>query len=243
METAKANATLDGQIYAVPYLWGTDGLVADMRKAPVTDYLDLCDARYHGRTSMRLRRPMLMAIAFAMGRDPFALYGDKVRYAALMDEVGARLVQCKKNLRFFFDNKDQLLNAMRSGEVVAAAMWDTGGFKLNAEFPDIQFIAPRSGAMGWIDTFALPAKGRNDEAAYAWINFNLRPEIAARVSAVVGSATSVKEAEQLMPARIRDQYARAFPPAARKAIHWFPAIPPGIEEIEGKVLDRVRAAD
>jgi spermidine/putrescine transport system substrate-binding protein len=28
-----------------------------------------------------------------------------------------------------------------------------------------------------------------------------------------------------------------------KAIHWYPAIPPGLEEIEGKVLDRIKAAN
>jgi spermidine/putrescine transport system substrate-binding protein len=243
LATARANTTVDGKLFGLPFLWGTDGLVADIKKAPVADYLDICDARFQGRTSARLRRPILIEFAFAMGRDPFALYADPAKYAQLMDEVGARLASCKKNVRFFFDNKDQLLNALRSGEVVAAVMWDTGGWKLNLDFPDIRYIPPRSGALGWIDTFALPAKGRNDEAAYAWINFNLRPQIAARVAAAVGDFSSVKAAEPLMPARMREQYAQSFPPAVRRAIHWYPAIPPGIEEIDGRVLDRIRAAD
>ena len=59
-----------------------------------------------------------------------------------------------------------------------------GGWKLNGENADIKFIAPKSGALGWLDTFALPAKGRNDAAAYEWINFNMRPEIAAKVAAL-----------------------------------------------------------
>ena len=78
-----------------------------------------------------------MAFAFALGKDPFALYGDTKAYAALMEEVGEKLAACKANFRFFFDNKDQLLNAMRSGEVWAAMMWDTGGWRLNRENPDI----------------------------------------------------------------------------------------------------------
>jgi spermidine/putrescine transport system substrate-binding protein len=86
------------------------------------------------------------------------------------------------NVKFYWDNKDQLLNGARTGEIVGAMMWDTGGWKLNGENPEIQYIAPKSGALGWIDTFALPAKGRNDAAAYAWINFNMRPEIAAKVA-------------------------------------------------------------
>ena len=46
---------------------------------------------------------------------------------------------------------------------------------------EIKFIAEVR-RLSWIDTFALPAKGRNDAAAYAWINFNMRPEIAAKVA-------------------------------------------------------------
>ena len=36
---------------------------------------------------------------------------------------------------------------------------------------------------------------------------------------------------------------RAFPGSALKNIHWYPAIPPGLEEIEGRVLDRIKAAN
>jgi spermidine/putrescine transport system substrate-binding protein len=28
-----------------------------------------------------------------------------------------------------------------------------------------------------------------------------------------------------------------------KGIHWYPAIPPGLEEMEGRILDRVKAAN
>jgi spermidine/putrescine transport system substrate-binding protein len=35
---------------------------------------------------------------------------------------------------------------------------------------------------------------------------------------------------------------RASPEAALKNVKWYPAVPPGIEDIEGKVLDRVKAA-
>ena len=128
-----------------------------------------------------------------------------------MDEVGKTLAACKANVKFFWDNKDQLLNGMRAGEVVGAMMWDTGGWKLNSEKPEIKFIAPKSGALGWIDTFALPAKGRNDAAAYEWINFNMRPEIAAKVAASAGNFTASKGADQLMDAKLKAQFAASFP--------------------------------
>jgi spermidine/putrescine transport system substrate-binding protein len=184
-----------------------------------------------------------MAFAFAAGKDPFALYGNPVAYRALMDQVGAALIACKPNFKFFYDNKDQLLNGIRSGEVVAAIMWDTGGWTLNRDNPDIQYVVPRSGALGWLDTFALPARGRNDAAAYAWINFTMRPENAARVIKSVGNFSAARDTAPLVDARLKAQFAAAFPESALKNVHWYPSIPPGLEEIEGKVLDRIKAAN
>ncbi len=239
----RQNTTLDGKQYALPYLWGAEGLVSNVKRAKIADYDDLCNPQYRGKTSIRLRRPALMAFAFAMGKDPFALYGDPKAYAALMDQVGAKLAACKANFKFFFDNKDQLLNGFRSGELVAAMMWDTGGWTLNRQDPDIQFVVPRSGALGWLDTFALPARGKNDAAVYAWINFTMRPENAARITRSVGNYTAALNTENLIDPRLKAQFAASFPQGGFKGIHWYPAIPPGLEEMEGRVLDRIKAAN
>jgi spermidine/putrescine transport system substrate-binding protein len=235
LEVVRKNTTVDGKQFGLPYVWGTDGLVVNTKKAKVADYLDLCKPDVKGKTSVRLRRPTLMAFAFALGKDPFALYGDPKAYGALMDQVGATLSACKQNLKFFYDNKDQLLNGMRSGEVVAAMMWDTGGWVLSRENPDIQYVVPRSGAMGWIDTFALPARARNDAAAYAWINFTMRPDMAAKVARSVGSFSAANGTDALVGPHPT--------PVPIQSIHWYPAIPAGLEELEGRVLDRVKAAN
>ena len=243
LEITRKNNTLDGKLYALPYLWGADGLVVNTKRAKASDYPVLCRTDLKGKTSMRLRRPTLMAFAFAAGKDPFALYGDPKAYATLMESVGATLSACKSNVRFFYDNKDQLLNGMRSGEIVAAMMWDTGGWLLNRQDPDIQFIVPRSGALGWLDTFALPARGRNDAAAYAWINFTMRPDVAAKITNAIGNWTAARGTESLVNPRFRAQFAASFPEGAFKGIHWYPAIPSGLEEVEGRILDRIKAAN
>jgi spermidine/putrescine transport system substrate-binding protein len=243
LEATKKNTTLAGKVYGLPHIWGTDGLVVNTQLTQMADYPDLCRADVKGKTAVRLKRPTLLAFAFAAGKNPFALYADPKAYGALMDEVGKTLIACKPNLKLFWDNKDQLLNGMRSGEIVAAMMWDTGGWKLNGEKAEIKFIAPKAGALGWIDTFAIPAKGKNDAAAYAWINFNLRPDIAAKVAASAGNFTASQGADQLANPKLKAQFAASFPEAALKNVKWYPAVPAGIEEIEGRVLDRIKAAN
>lgn len=242
LDATKINTTVDGKVYGLPHIWGTDGLVVNTSLTKMADYTDLCRADVKGKVAMRLKRPTLLAFAFASGKDPFALYNDSKAYTALMEDVGKTMMACKSNVKFYWDNKDQLLNGMRTGELVGAMMWDTGGWKLNGEKADIQYIAPKSGAMGWIDTFAIPAKGRNDAAAYAWINFNMRPDIAAKVATSAGNFSGSKGAEQMMDAKLKNQFAASFPEAAIKNIRWYPAVPAGLEEIEGRILDRVKAA-
>ena len=243
LDATKKNTTLDGKIYGVPHIWGTEGLVVNTKLTKMSDYTDLCRTDVKGKVSMRLKRPTLISFAFAAGKDPFALYNNPTAYTALMEDVAKTLTACKGNVKFYWDNKDQLLNGMRAGEVVGALMWDTGGWKLNSEDADIKFIAPKSGATGWIDTFAIPAKGRNDEAAYAWINFNMRPEIAARVAKSAGNFTASKGADQLMEGKLKAQFAESFNDAALKNIKWYPAVPAGLEAIEGRILDRIKAAN
>ena len=242
LDATKKNTTVGGAVYGVPHIWGTDGLVVNTKTSKATDYADLCAAENAGKVSMRLKRPTLIAMAFASGKDPFALYNNPTAYTALMDDMGKKLAECKKNVKFYWDGKDQLLAGIRSGELTTAMMWDTGGWELNKANPDIKFVAPKSGALGWVDTFALPAKGRNDEAAYAWINFNMRPEIAAKVAGAAGNFTASKGADQMADATLKKQFADSFPEAALKNIKWYPPVPAGIEDIEGRVLDRVKAA-
>jgi hypothetical protein len=112
-------------------------------------------------------------------------------------------------------------------------MWDTGGWTLNRDNPDIQYVVPRSGALGWLDTFALPARGRNDAAAYAWINFTMRPEMAAKVIKSVGNFSAAKGTAPFVDPRLKAQFVAAFPDNALKNIHWYPAIPPGWRKSKG----------
>jgi spermidine/putrescine transport system substrate-binding protein len=93
-----------------------------------------------------------------------------------------------------------------------------------------------------MDTFALPARGRNDAAAYAWINFTMRPEVAVKIAKSIGNFMASKGADALMDPKLRAQFAESFPDGL-KNVKWYPAIPPGLEEIEGNVLDHIKAAN
>ncbi|MEP3441652.1 MAG: extracellular solute-binding protein [Sulfitobacter sp.] len=243
LDATASNSTFDGEVYGLPHVWGTSGLIVNTADAPqVTDYADLCDPSVAGKVSYRLKRPTLIGFAFSMGLDPFAAYSDADAYADILAQVEAKLTECKPNVKTYWDGGDEVQNLLRSGEVVAAMAWDTGGWQLNADNADITFVAPEAGALGWIDTFVLPSRGRADDAAYDWINFVMRPDIASMITNTAGNFTAAVDGDTGVSADLKARYQASFDQAAIEDINWYPPVPAGLETLEGATLDRINAA-
>jgi len=243
LDGVKENTTIEGEIYAVPHQWGTSGLMADKSMAPdLAGWDDLCDTKYKGKTSMRLKRTILLGTAFAMGEDPFAAYADLDKYQGILDKVADKLISCKDNIKTYWKGGDDLSAMMLSGEIVASETWDSTAYKLFAENENIVFIPPSTGALAWIDTFAFPRKGKADDAAYKWINFVMQPENVSLMSASTGAMAAVKGAKDLLPDDKKAAVNAAFSDEDVQNLKFFANIPPGVEDMEGKTLEKIKAA-
>ena len=243
LEGVKANTTIDGEVYSMPHQWGTSGLMADKSLAPdFGSWDDLCDPKYKGKTSMRLKRTILLGTAFAMGEDPFAAYSDLDKYQTILDKVADKLIDCKENIKAYWKGGDDLSAMMLAGEIVASETWDSTAYKLYGENENIVFVPPSTGAIAWIDTFTLPRKGKADDAAYKWINFVMQPDIVELMSASTGSMAAVVGAKDLLPADKKAAVNAAFSDEDIKNLKFFANIPPGVEDMEGKTLEKIKAA-
>ncbi len=244
LEAVKKNTLVADQSYAVPFCWGTSGLVVNSVEAKgATSWKALIDPQYKGRISYRLKRPALIGLAFALDYDPFAHYNDEQGYAAMLAVLEAELIKAKPLVKNYWSNGDQLLESVRTGEVTVAEAWDNGAWKLHDENQAIDYVAPAEGALGWIDTFAIPAKAKNVEAAYKWINFTMQPENAALFTNAEKTPTASKDAGKFIDAAFQANFNRSFPQEVIDNIKWYPPVPANIEAMEGKVLDRIKAAN
>ncbi len=241
LEATRKNTTVDGQVYGVPYLWGTEGLTVNTRRARVSDYTDLCRPELKGKTAIRSVRPVLIAFAFAYGEDPFALYANPTAYAAMANRVVDKLVECMPNIGLVFSGEKEAQDAFRSGAVTAAMFWDAPSWALNREAAPVRYISPKSGMLGWIVASTIPARGGNDEAAYKWINFASRPENAARITRAVGNFSAARGTLKLVDPKLKAQLYRTFPKGFVN-IHWYENVPAGIEDAEAPALARLREA-
>ncbi len=223
LDAVKKNTLVDGKSYAAPFCWGTSGLVVNNEKAPGVDsWKALLDPKFKGRVSYRLKRPTLIAMGFALGYNPFDLYKDPKAYKEMLDKIEETLVKAKPLVKNYWANGDALLQSMRSGEVFVAMAWDNGGWKLHDDNANIDFKAPKEGALGWIDTFALPAKAENVSAAYKWINFMMKPENAAYFTSQEKCGTASKGANKFVDPAVRANFERSFPEATITNIKWYP---------------------
>jgi len=243
VDAVKKNTMVDGKSYGVPHCFGTTGLIVNKKLAPeANDWSDLWNPKYAGKISYRLKRPLLIGAAFAMGENPFALYGDKAAYQALMKRVEKKLIDGKKLVKNYWTSGDTQVAIIKSGDANVISGWDGKGWGLHKINPDIDFIAPKSGALGWIDTFAIPAKSKNLDAAYKWINFMLEPENAGYWTNKASYGTASADAIKFYNEETKGNFSRSFSQADIDNIKWHPPVPDGFESIEAKILDRIKAA-
>ena len=243
VDAVKKNTGVDGKGYGVPHVYGTTGMIINKKNAPdAKDWSDLWNEKYSGKISYRLKRPLLIATAFGMGEDPFALYNDKKAYQALIDRVEKKLIDSKKMVKNYWTSGDTQVEIIKSGDADVIVGWDAKGWSIHKTNPDIDFIAPKSGALGWIDTFAIPAKAKNVEGAYKWINFISRPKNAAVITNASNYGTASKGAPEFLDKSIKADFERSFTKEDIDNIKWHPPVPDGFESIEAKALDRIKAA-
>ena len=69
---------------------------------------------------------------------------------------------------------------------------------------DIVYSIPREGALMWFDTLAIPADAEHPDNAHRFIEYLLRPAVAAANSDFVSYANANAAATQLLSAELRD---------------------------------------
>ena len=162
-----------GNKYAVPYCWGTVGILYNkkMVKEPVKSWNILWDEKYAGQILMQdsIRDAFMVALA-------------KNGYSINSTDP-AELEKAVKDLK---DQKDlvqayvidQARDKMIGEEAAMAVIYSGEVLYTQRENKDLEYSVPDEGSNVWIDGWVVTKRARNPEAAMKWIDFMCRPEIA-----------------------------------------------------------------
>jgi spermidine/putrescine transport system substrate-binding protein len=90
---------------------------------------------------------------------------------------------------------------LTKGNVVIAMAYAADLIQLKADNADLDFAVPEEGAVRWSDNMMIPAKAEHPYGAEVWMNYVYEPEVAARITAYVGSISPVEGIQDLVAER------------------------------------------
>ena len=99
------------------------------------------------------------------------------------EKAGEILNAVRPHLRYI--HSSQSINDIANGDICAAIMWSGDAFQAayRAEEAEnghtIEYYIPQEGTNLWFDHFAIPADAENLDNAYKFIDYMLRPDVAA----------------------------------------------------------------
>ena len=170
-----------GNTFSVPYTWGSTGLCyrTDLVPTAPTSWNDLLKpaAALEGKVTMLatdrwLLLPALLVLGYSLNEtDPTRL-----------EEARDLLIEAKSHLLAYDDTT--FYSRLVSGEAWLVQAWDgwcNYGILDEAVGSNITYTIPSEGTDLWADTMTILKSSENKPAAYAFIDYILRPEVAKTV--------------------------------------------------------------
>jgi spermidine/putrescine transport system substrate-binding protein len=165
-----------GNRYAIPYHWGTTGLLVrhDLVTTMPTRWADLWDPQYAGKVAIWPIESSLLPIALKkLGFS--ANSEDRREVQAALDEL--RIL--RENAYIIGNDNATVIPDLAAGKAVLAYGWAYDALLAEAEGQPIQYVLPAEGSVLWSDYLMIPANAPHKAEAELFLNFLLRPEIGA----------------------------------------------------------------
>lgn len=199
--------------HSVPFQWGVTGIGYDATRVatpPRTwkEFFDAAKAGTYGRVSLLDdMREVLGAALLAQGHSPNSKDAAEIAAARdLVKSVGANVEK--------FDSDDPG-TPVAQGQLALAQGWS--GMFANGHRDDarVGFVVPSEGAFTYVDNWAIPKGAHDQEMAERFIDFCLRPEVAAKLVAKKLYASTNGDADALIGPEILHGFAYADGGGAR----------------------------
>ena len=194
-------------------MWGTTGLGYNVKKVkerlgntPIDSWdivlkpENLSKLKDCGVMMLDAPEDIYPGVLRSLGLDPDS------KKAADYQKATDALMKVRGNIKKF--HSSEYINALANGDIcfVVGYSGDILQAKKRAEEAkngvEVAYAIPKEGALMWFDSMAVPADAPNKDNALAFINFMMKPEIAARNSNFVSYASGNLAAKALVKPEI-----------------------------------------
>lgn len=192
--------------YTIPYAVGSPMIVynPDMVEGEITSFDDLWDPQF--KDSLCLlddARVMTGAVLKTLG------YSYNTTDDAQLEEAKEKLLALKDNVRVL--DYDTAYTYLLSGEVSAAYLFTPYVIIAQMENPNLVAVFPSEGIGFGIDSLVIPVNAPHPNNAHLFLNYLMRPEVAAGVANYQLYINPNKAAEDLIDPSLKDAVALNIP--------------------------------
>ena len=198
-----------GNDYSVNYMWGTVGIGYNEKKvkeALGVDKIDSWDTVFNPEQMAKLKD-----CGVYMLDSPTDMIPTVLRYLGIDTEshsaedlakVEETMLKIRPFVRKF--HSSEYINALANGDICVAVGWSGDVFQARDRAAEadqgvvVGYSVPKEGAEMWFDQMAIPADAKHVPEALEFINYMLRPEVAAKASNFIYYANGNKASQQFI---------------------------------------------
>jgi putrescine transport system substrate-binding protein len=216
-----------GNEHSVNHMWGTTGIGFNEGKvkaahpdAPVDSWSLVFDPKHAARfkdcgiSVLDAPSEITAAVLAWLGKDPNSQSPDDLKAA---EDV---LMAVRPYIRMI--HSSNYIDALANGEICIAVGWSGDVLQARDRAAEagqghvISYRVPKEGTIMWFDMYAVPADAPHPGNAHAFINFMMKPEVAAANSNFVNFATGNAASLSLVDESVRNDPG-VYPPPEVKA--------------------------
>jgi putrescine transport system substrate-binding protein len=199
-----------GNEHSVTYMWGTTGIgynVAKIKEALPNAPVNSWSLLYDPKNAEALSKCGIMVLDSAEDLLPSVM-----NYLGIsppdfiniedVQKAGEHLGKLRPFIKKF--HSDEWKNALADGDICAAVGYSGDVLQVAARAEEagkgveIQYVIPKEGAQLWFDVFAVPADAPNPDGAHKFIDYMMRPEVAAKATNYVQYANANLASQQFV---------------------------------------------
>lgn len=230
--------TIDGVTYAVPKDWGTTGFIVNTKSAPQNptswkEFFDLAQGPLTNR--VMVHDYQLTTIGSALKYFGYSFNSLDEKETADAEKL---LLAVKPHL---FGINSDYQPSMRNGDAWMSMCWTNDAAQLHRDIPEMQFVLGKEGGEIWTDHYAIPKSAPNRDAAYAFLDYILTPEINAKEILAHGAPSTDSRTNKLLPKEMLENPI-LYPAAASLSALEFGAAATLTSPLRAEVMARFKSA-
>ncbi len=185
--------------YTVPYGAGVQTIVYNPAKisVDVKGYSDLWNEAFKDDLAIIANYRVIVGMA-----EKVLGYSYNTNDLSQIEAAGEKLYELAPNIRLIKD--DNVQDDLVSGEVDAAVMYTSQVTMAKLANPDLKIVYPEEGIGFGIMGMFVPSKAPNADAAYAFIEYILRPEVSKACFEYLGYYCTNKAADSLISEEFKE---------------------------------------